>query len=336
MKAIQNILVVMAFDTLETPAMQRAKALAEKTGAMLHLFTVEYNEALLHAGHKDGAALETAIAEYVSSRRQQLEFVARQLSECGLTVKTDVAWGRPAYGVITEKVLQLNPDLVIKDIHPESFISKIIFTPEDWLLLRHCPAPLMLVNPKAHILPKRVIAAVDPLDMHGKPHELNSNIIEIASEIAAQCNADTHIVHAFDDFPPPSDPMDTGVFMDRSKMAEENREIHKRALIDLARQCDVPDEQLHFKDGAPAKVIAGIADDIHADLVVLGTVMRHGLNKILIGSTAEKILDKINCDVLAVKPEGFEESLREEFTDKDWTGMSHSDEHARKLGTHHL
>jgi universal stress protein E len=40
-------------------------------------------------------------------------------------------------------------------------------------------------------------------------------------------------------------------------------------------------------------------------LVVLGTVGRQGISAALIGNTAEHVIDKLNCDVLAIKPDGF-------------------------------
>jgi len=41
------------------------------------------------------------------------------------------------------------------------------------------------------------------------------------------------------------------------------------------------------------------------DLIVMGTLARAGVEGLLIGNTAEKILSRIDCSVLALKPEGF-------------------------------
>ena len=46
--------------------------------------------------------------------------------------------------------------------------------------------------------------------------------------------------------------------------------------------------------------------DAKTDLVVLGTRGKHGLRTLLIGTTAEKIVQHAPCSILAVKPEGFE------------------------------
>ena len=44
---------------------------------------------------------------------------------------------------------------------------------------------------------------------------------------------------------------------------------------------------------------------LQADLVVMGTVARTGIAGLLIGNTAEAILEQVQCSVLAVKPPGF-------------------------------
>jgi nucleotide-binding universal stress UspA family protein len=44
---------------------------------------------------------------------------------------------------------------------------------------------------------------------------------------------------------------------------------------------------------------------LQADIVVMGTVARTGISGLIIGNTAETILNQLTCSVLAVKPSGF-------------------------------
>jgi len=57
--------------------------------------------------------------------------------------------------------------------------------------------------------------------------------------------------------------------------------------------------------GVPEKVIPAFAEKKKVDLIVMGTLARAGVEGLLIGNTAEKILSRIDCSVLALKPEGF-------------------------------
>jgi nucleotide-binding universal stress UspA family protein len=63
--------------------------------------------------------------------------------------------------------------------------------------------------------------------------------------------------------------------------------------------------RVHFVKGEAGRVIPEVAAKNEADLIVMGTLSRSGVAGFLIGNTAEKILHKVDCSVLAVKPEGF-------------------------------
>ena len=70
--------------------------------------------------------------------------------------------------------------------------------------------------------------------------------------------------------------------------------------------------RLWLLEGEPELTIPQLVEKEHEDLVVMGTVARTGLAGALIGNTAEKILRRINCSLLAVKPDGFISPVRVE------------------------
>jgi len=67
----------------------------------------------------------------------------------------------------------------------------------------------------------------------------------------------------------------------------------------------IPPTQQHVLEGLPEQVIPELAEELDAELVVLGTIGRTGFSAALLGNTAEHVIESINCDLLAVKPEGF-------------------------------
>jgi universal stress protein A len=80
-------------------------------------------------------------------------------------------------------------------------------------------------------------------------------------------------------------------------------EIQKQAktrLEDIARKNDIPSDQVHIPVGNAAEEIHTLANDINADLIVIGTHGRSGL-KLLLGSTANSVLHGAKQDVLAVR-----------------------------------
>jgi universal stress protein E len=55
-------------------------------------------------------------------------------------------------------------------------------------------------------------------------------------------------------------------------------------------------------DGETREVLVGTVDELDADVVVIGAVSRGALKRLALGSTAERVLDFVPCDLLIVKP----------------------------------
>ena len=55
----------------------------------------------------------------------------------------------------------------------------------------------------------------------------------------------------------------------------------------------------------PEDVIPRVAESLDAEMLVIGTIGRTGLSAAIIGNTAEHVIDRLDCDVLAIKPDNF-------------------------------
>jgi len=75
-------------------------------------------------------------------------------------------------------------------------------------------------------------------------------------------------------------------------------------------QLQLPDDiraERRFARGDPAEQILRVANEIHADLIVMGTHGRTGLERLLMGSVAEQVLRQAPCPVLTVRNPSAEE-----------------------------
>lgn len=88
--------------------------------------------------------------------------------------------------------------------------------------------------------------------------------------------------------------------MDLSTIQEQIQETAKKQLSEFAQSLSIPDENQHLIFGRPETEIHGLAEQIGADLIVVGSHGRHGL-ALLLGSTANGVLHGAPCDVLAVR-----------------------------------
>ena len=289
-----------------TPGVVRAAALARKSGDRLLLALFEFDRTLAHAASR-GFDLDA----YLRGRREKLESLAEPLRRDGLAVDTHLFWDHPVMARMLSAVLAGQPQMVIKDVQREASLMRVLFTAEDLDLLRQCPAPLMLVRSGTHGLPRRILAAVDPLDEHDRPRELTARVLNAANRLAMQCGAELDVVHAFEYIPPFAGP-EFGLMPDLG-LIEQFRALHRDALQRLGKEFGIPAERLHLLDGIPGWAIAGFAAENRIDVVVMGSIQRNFLQRISVGSVAEDLLERLDCDVLVLKPDGFAERLRTEL-----------------------
>jgi nucleotide-binding universal stress UspA family protein len=77
------------------------------------------------------------------------------------------------------------------------------------------------------------------------------------------------------------------------------------ALWEELRRLQPPDAAVRtehrLEEGQAASMIVRVADEIHADLIVLGTHGRTGLSRVLMGSVAEQVVRRAGCAVVTVK-----------------------------------
>ena len=88
--------------------------------------------------------------------------------------------------------------------------------------------------------------------------------------------------------------------MDLSTIQEQIQETAKSHLAEFAQTLGIDEDDRHLIFGRPETEIHTLADEIGADLIVVGSHGRHGL-ALLLGSTANGVLHGAPCDVLAVR-----------------------------------
>ena len=118
-----------------------------------------------------------------------------------------------------------------------------------------------------------------------------------AISLAKSNNAKLHIIHVIE---PLSFAYGGDIPMDFSGIQDEIQKQAQTQLAEFAQQHGIAEAQQHILIGRPENEIHGLADQLNADLVVVGSHGRHGL-ALLLGSTANGVLHGATCDVLAVR-----------------------------------
>lgn len=300
MSQYRRILLIADAAMKRTPAFERAIWLARACGASLHIALFDRNNVIAGAALIDRDASNDARRSWILEREHWLRVEADTLAAEGVGVTSEVVWARPVADDILNVVADQQPDLVVKDVLLEGALQRVLLTPLDWQLLRQCTVPLMLVNSLAQALPRRIVAAVDASHDY-KTGDLNDRVIQEALRLAIPCDAELHLVYAFSGPQQLIDPNGTGIGA-IGELEQLLLPIHQQNFLDIANAHSVPADRRHFLRGTPAKVLSDFARQQHSDVIVIGSVRHNFIDRLIMGTTAEALLDKAPCNLLAVKP----------------------------------
>jgi universal stress protein E len=307
----KRILAVVDPTAASQPAVERAALLAKRTRARLVLFICDYDPQLVDSA-LDLEGLAKARAALIDDRARQLREIAKTLAADDLDIEVDARWDSPLADGIVRKAIESAADIVVKDTHYHPILKRSVFSNTDWNLIRDCPALLWLVKPRALAQKPCFVAAVDPLHEHAKPAELDDRIIAAAKQLCYPMNGELHVFHAFDVTPALAASMDSMAMpltLPVRELADSVRAQHTEAVHELTDARAVRRDRVHLHEGGTKQLVVALTEELRADVIVMGAVSRRGLKRLFLGNTAEEVLDKLPCDLLIVKPAGFETSV---------------------------
>jgi universal stress protein E len=282
----------------------RAAWLSERTGSTLTLLLCDADVTAL--ANNFFVSTETkAIAENMRAAQLEiLEDLAEPARKRNIAVTLEVLDERPVAEGILQRSLAMNPRFVIKGTQYHSDARRAIFVDTDWFLIRTCPYPLWLVKPHQMAEKPLIIAAVDPTHEQDEKARMDHLIVEHAQAIAAKTGGEVHLLHTYQPL--------KGIGAEATKtfkpirlaideLSERIAKEHREKLDALAAATGIARSRTYQLPGATRDILPFLARDRQADLVVMGALARWSLQREAIGSTAERVLDHLPCDILIVR-----------------------------------
>ncbi len=303
MHRFKHIFVAVKPGVAPRAALTQAVSLAELTGGKLRLVSIVeamplFSELFFHSSTKD---LEATL---VKEAEDNLATLAASIAERGVSVETSVLRGDPVK-IMIQEVIRQNADVLYKDIHEDEETQHGSFSPEDSRLLRRCPCPVWLVKPGEHETFDRILVAIDvePGDPTGEL--LNKGLMEIATTLAVKEKAALHVVSAWRVYGEEmlSHRMEADEFETYRSAAQEKIQAAFDAVVEPF-QASGASMEFHLLKGEP-DIINTVLKEHNINLIIMGTVARSGVSGLVVGNTAERVLERVECSVLAIKPEGF-------------------------------
>jgi universal stress protein E len=284
--------------------MLKAAILARATGARLLLFHAITQPLMVDAWSMGGESLQDMQKRWRSTVLKQLEKLAVGLRESGIKVDCACTWDFPAYEAVVRWAVKSKVDLIVAERHEYKRVMPWLLRFNDWEMIRRSPVPMLLIKRNTPWRKSTVLAAIDPQHSFAKPAKLDTAILDAAAWAADALGSPLHVVHAYPGAPT-SMPL-RGISADLSQSIERQastdaRKAFDRELVDRG----ISRTHRHLVAGHPVDVVPRMAKKLRAGVVVMGGVSRSGLKRLVIGNTAEQVLDSLPCDVLVLKPADF-------------------------------
>jgi universal stress protein E len=292
--ALKNVLVVIDKPKHEQIAFQRALALQKAGGTHLHLTAFAYHPIY---DQKDVFGIQQRRAIRKEIERQRTQWLRDQVLDARAAfsnISIEVVWTKDIAAWITDRVRTESFDVVLKSINQS---RALLHTPLDWELLREAPVSVMLCTAAPWRRPARVLACVD-LRTADRAHDaMNERVLDAACLFSRMHGGDVHCVYALD---VPRVLSELNIADPRRFQREAQRDAMER-LRKFSAAYGIPPDNLHVPMGKVGHVVNRLSARLNADLMVMGTAARTGLKGLVIGNSAEKVLTRARCDVLALK-----------------------------------
>jgi universal stress protein E len=292
---LRRILVVVDPTVHQQPALEKAVRIATRHGSRLELYVCDVEQQL-----PESWAGGSRFEHYRELRRErlleELGALARPLRASGLAVEIVCEWHAPLEQGIGEHAIRTQPDLVVKETHRHAQQPRANLSSTDWNLIRMVPMPLLLVRARPWASSVRIAAAVDPCHPADRPIALDAAIVDGSIALAHMLDARPDIFHVLQ--MPPHLPGEK-VSLEEVAAAQVRARAAVGELVH-GRQAD-----MYFVEGTVAEGLERLAVEHLPDVLVMGTVARPHSVHAAAGGTAARVLERVDCDLLVLKPPGF-------------------------------
>ena len=289
MLKLNNILVPQDFTAPAKQALAQALDLADRVGATVHQVAVDVMYENTYASVVSAFSnidVEEQLREGLGGR-EGVEAVVRDLS---------VSAGIVAYA---EKE---DIDLIVIGTHGRRGVRRWLLGSVAAEVVRQAPCPVLTVHAPGEEaesvqIPASILVPID-FSRHAR------TVLAHARELAALYNARLDLLHVIEDILHPAFyHIEVASIYDLHPDIEETSYAELKAFFEGTKGPEV-EAAFHVAGGNPAQEIIAFAEAHQSDWVALATHGLRGLDHFLMGSVAEKVVQRVPVPVFTVKSFG--------------------------------
>lgn len=292
----RSILVPLDGSAFSEAALPHALDLSRRTGADLQLAIVHEPIPSFAYDEWETAAWEWS-QEYLRAVRDRLS------GEAGGKVEAWIGTGRPVE-MLRSRAESVGADLVVMATHGRGALSRAWLGSVADAFVRNAEQPVLLVRPPESGKPgddpafHRVLVPLDG-------SELSESVLEQARAIAAVYDADVHLLRVVSYPIEIASPYLPHTVQMNQRVVQEAEESAGAYLREIASGLEADGVDVHTRvvvDHQAGHAIAAQVTSLEADLVVMATHARKGVQRAILGSTADKVIRSVHVPVLVRRP----------------------------------
>ena len=289
---IQRILCPVDFSEFSGPALERAVRLSDWFEARIEV---------LHVIPFLPLAMPVGVFEVTPQQRRQVDEAMSALVEPfreeGAPIVTKVLEGDPWRAILAEATA-VRADLLVIGTHGRSGFEKLLLGSVTEKVLRRAPCPVLTVgHVPAHSrkgpLFRRILCAADLT-------QASQQTLDMALALATENDAQITLLHVMETL----SGNNAAALMTGAREAippqllASARADLRKAVSDRVRAfCDVTER---VETGAPWTEILRVAEQMDAELIVMGAHATGAVGRMLFGATTNHVVRRAHCPVLIV------------------------------------
>lgn len=293
---VKTILFPTDFSECSEQALDHALFLAESLGAELHML----HAVLLH--QEDPANPDQRFTSDIGLLDRLSKIAQTRMAEMAqrttqVKVRQVERRGFSAPVVILEYASEVHADLIVMGTHGHRAAARFFLGSVTEQVVRHSECPVLTLREGKGDRPlERIESILVPVDFS----EHSRQAVATAVELADRWQGRIELLHVLE-IPPL--PAFYGPIPDVGS-AQRLLDLSDAELRELGNQM-IPDGlqwTITTLEGSAATEIVRHARDAGSDLIVIPTHGRSGLDRLLMGSTTQRVLRMADCPVLTLEP----------------------------------
>ncbi|MBW2272101.1 MAG: universal stress protein [Deltaproteobacteria bacterium] len=299
---MRSIVVATDFSPTASLALDRALELARAREARIVLAHAVSYRAFAGGSARLGLLAPDVDQQIRDASQGPMQELEDRVRAAGLEVVVELEMG-PAAQTVATLAKKLAADLIVAGTRGHSAFEHLLLGSVAEGIVRRAECPVLTVHPGDDAPLDRLESVVVPTDFSEDADQAAEELARLAPQLSPRAEGAPRVVLVHSDYVPPILERllsDTGVAQLSFDEVQAQLQAKLEPMAESLRARGMRVETL-VSSGEPATVITEIAASSGADLIAMGTRGRSGLEHLVLGSTAERVVQHAGCPVLTVR-----------------------------------